>query len=275
MTRNRPSGRRRPADLRPGLRADCGRCAGLCCVATSFARSADFAISKPAGRPCPHLRPDFGCSIHGQLAARGFPGCAAYDCFGAGQQVVSVTFGGRDWRSEPELAGPMFAAFAVVRQLHELLWYLSEALAMAAAAPLRTGLAAAVAQTRALTAADAGELAGLDVAAHWAGANTLLQQASELARAGPAGPGPDLRGADLAGADLRHRDLRGANLRGACLIGARLPGADLAGADLAGADLRATDLRGADLAGALFVTRPAVAAARTDAATRLPPALSR
>jgi Pentapeptide repeats (8 copies) len=168
----------------------------------------------------------------------------------------------------------MFAVFAVMRQLHELLWYLSEALALQAAAPVRGGLAAAVAATQALTAADPGRLAGLDMAAHWAAANALLQQASELARAGHDGPRAQLRGADLAGADLRQHDLRGANLRGACLIGARLAGADLGGADLTGADLRGADLRGADLRAALFVTRPAVAAARTDPATRLPASLA-
>ena len=42
------------ADSRARLRADCARCAGLCCVAPAFAASADFAIDKPAGHACPH-----------------------------------------------------------------------------------------------------------------------------------------------------------------------------------------------------------------------------
>ncbi len=305
-----------PPDLRPGLRADCGQCAGLCCVATAFAASADFAISKAAGRPCPHLRPDFGCDIHGRLREQGFAGCARYDCFGAGQQVIQVSYAGRDWRAEPEIAGQMFGVFAVMRQLHELLWYLSEAQALAAARPLHAELADAVTATLALTRASPaelggglgpassqagrhGEMAGLNVAAHWAGVNALLLRASDLARAQFAGPGANLRGsglsgagpkrqdlrgadlrgadlraADLAGADLRDRDLRGASLRGACLIGARLTGADLAGADFTGADLRDADLRGAELRDSLFLTRPALAAARTDAATGLPPTLA-
>ena len=109
------------------LRADCSRCAGLCCVAPAFLASSDFAINKPAGTPCPNLRPDFRCGIHEQLRTRGFSGCAAFDCLGAGQQVIQVTFGGRDWRSHPELARQMFDVFAVMRQLHEVLWYLAEA----------------------------------------------------------------------------------------------------------------------------------------------------
>jgi uncharacterized protein YjbI with pentapeptide repeats len=108
------------------LRADCTRCSGLCCVAPAFTASADFAIDKPAGRPCPHLAGDFRCGIHERLRPEGFPGCAVYDCFGAGQQIVQVIFGGRDWRTEDDLAAPMFAALPVVRAMHELLWHLAE-----------------------------------------------------------------------------------------------------------------------------------------------------
>ncbi|MDR3081083.1 MAG: pentapeptide repeat-containing protein, partial [Streptomyces sp.] len=44
-----------PAD-RSDLRADCSSCFALCCVALPFAASADFAIDKAAGTPCPNLR---------------------------------------------------------------------------------------------------------------------------------------------------------------------------------------------------------------------------
>src|SRR5205823_14753122 len=115
---------------RTALRADCSRCVGLCCVAPAFAASADFAIDKRAGQPCPDLHADFRCGIHDRLRQGGFPGCAAYDCFGAGQHVTEVTFGGRDWRRTPGIAERMFAVFGVVRQLHELLWYLTEALTL-------------------------------------------------------------------------------------------------------------------------------------------------
>lgn len=81
------------------LRADCGQCFGLCCVALPFARSADFAIDKGAGEPCPNLESDFRCGIHTRLRRTGFTGCTVYDCFGAGQRVSQVTFGGVDWRS--------------------------------------------------------------------------------------------------------------------------------------------------------------------------------
>jgi hypothetical protein len=81
---------------RVDLRADCQRCFGLCCVVPAFSASSDFAIDKAAGQPCPNLRADFACAIHDRLRQRGFPGCAVYDCFGAGQQVAQVTFNGQD-----------------------------------------------------------------------------------------------------------------------------------------------------------------------------------
>ncbi|GAA3350603.1 pentapeptide repeat-containing protein [Amorphoplanes nipponensis] len=255
------------------LRADCGRCAGLCCVAPAFARSSDFAIDKPAGRPCPNLAEDFRCGIHDRLPERGFPGCVVFDCFGAGQQVTQVTFGGRDWRGTPGIAGPMFAVLPVMRQLHELLWYVTEALELPAARRLHPKLRAALAETTALTAGTPEELLALDVDAHRRRVNPLLQKASELARAGAGGCGPDHRGAQLIGRRLRGADLRGANLRGALLIGADLRGADLRSADVTGADLRGADLRGADLTGVLFLTITQLRAAVTDATTKGRPAV--
>jgi uncharacterized protein YjbI with pentapeptide repeats len=255
------------------LRGDCSRCAGLCCVAPAFAASADFAIDKPAGRPCPNLRDDFRCGIHAELRERGFPGCEVFDCFGAGQQLIQVTFGGRSWRDTPELAARQFAVLPVLRQLHEMLWYLTEALTLPAADVLHDELGTALARTERLRAASADDLAALDVSAHRRAVGELLERVSDRARAGVRGP--DRRNADLMGQDLRRTDLRGASLRGAYLIGADLRGVDLGPADLLGADLRGADLRGADLSGCLFLTEPQLEAARGDARTVIPAAVRR
>jgi hypothetical protein len=264
---------------RTRLRADCTRCAGLCCVAPAFAASADFAIDKPAGHACPNLQDDDRCGIHAQLRERGFPGCTVFDCFGAGQQTVRVTSAaGLDWRGSPEQAAAVFAAFGVQRLLHELLWYLTEALALDAAAPLHRELTAAYERTARLTAAGPDELAAVDAGTLQAEVGALLLSVSELARSGvrPRSGGrrrADRRNAELVGADLRRAELRGVSLRGALLIGADLRGADLDRTDLLGADLRGADVRGADLAGALFLTRRQVAGARGDVTTRLPAGL--
>ncbi|KMS66255.1 oxetanocin A resistance protein [Streptomyces leeuwenhoekii] len=261
---------------RAALRGDCARCFGLCCVALPFAASADFAKDKKAGTPCPNLRDDHRCGIHARLRQQGYTGCTVYDCFGAGQRVSQITFGGRDWRSgPPEHARRMFDLFPVVRQLHELLWYLTEALTLPAARPVHADLRRARLRTERLADGTPEELAALDVAAHRQEVNVLLLRTSELVRAGTRGRKKNRRGADLMGARLRGADLRGADLRGALLIAADLTGADLRGADLIGADLRDTDLTDADLTGAFFLTQPQLNAARGGAGTRLPESVAR
>lgn len=266
----------------------------------AFTRSADFAISKPAGQPCPSLRPDSRCAIHAGLRDRGFAGCAAYDCFGAGQQTVQVTFGGRDWRSSPGLAAGMFAAFGVLRQLHELRWHLAQAAellspggpagSLSAIGELREELSEALSAAQGYSSGTPEMLTNMDITGHRDAVSDLLRRVSAAVRAAFAPGGPDLRGADLAGADLRPTaqhgaaqrgtaqrgaSLRGASLRGALLIGADLTGADLAWTDLTGADLRGARVGGADLSGVLFLSRNQAGSAAGDTRTRLPAALPR
>lgn len=257
------------------LRADCSRCAGLCCLAPTFTRSADFAIDKPAGQPCPKLRHDFGCRIHDDLRGQGFAGCAVFDCFGACQQVIQVTFSGRDWRQTPEIAESMFAVFAVMRQLKELLWYLAEARLLLPAGPLSDECERLREETEGLVAAQPDELVGVDTAAHRQRVGPLLEQISRVVRAQVRDPAQDLRGADLIGANLRGADLHGASLRGTYLIRADLRGADLRKTDLLGADLRGADLRAARMEESLFLTQPQLDSASGDAFTTLPVFLKR
>jgi uncharacterized protein YjbI with pentapeptide repeats len=257
------------------LRADCARCFGLCCVAPAFSVSADFAIDKDAGQPCPNLAGNFRCSIHDRLRQQGFPGCAAYDCFGAGQQVSQVSFGGQDWRRTPGIAQRMFQVFTVMRQLHELLWYLSQALALPPARPLHSDLTRTFSQIERLTHSSPDALAVLDAAAQRRDINILLLRVSELVRVGAMREETDFSGADLTGKDLSGTDLRGASLRGTRLIGADLRGADLRLADLIGADVRGANLRGADLATVIFATQSQLDAAHGDPSTKLPPSLTR
>ncbi|KIF77716.1 hypothetical protein QR77_35550 [Streptomyces sp. 150FB] len=261
---------------RSDLRADCGSCFGLCCVALTFSVSADFPVDKGAGEPCSHLQEDFRCGVHTDLRQRGFRGCTVYDCFGAGQKISQITFAGQDWRQEPRSAERMFAVLPVMRQLQELLWYLNEALERTPEPALHEEIKASLAETERLTLGGPAALLDLDVAAHRATVNPLLLHTSELIRAGTGGgKKKNRRGADLFGAKLRGADLRGADLRGAYLIAADLRGADLRLADLIGADCRDTDLRGADLTGSIFLTQTQVNAAKGDSTTKLPPSLAR
>lgn len=197
-----------------------------------------------------------------------------YDCFGAGQKVSQVTFAGQDWRQVPRIAQQMFEVFTIMRQLHELLWYLAEALTLEPGRPLRGELGFALDETERLTRTRPEALMELDVTAHRDDVNALLLRTSELVRA-EVRQHEDLRGADLSGADLSGADLSGASLRGACLIGADLRRADLRSADLTGADFRGADLGGADLTGSIFLIQSQLDAAKGDNSTQLPPVLAR
>jgi hypothetical protein len=223
------------------LEADCASCAGLCCVVPAFVKSSDFAITKPAGRACPHLSDQFLCGIHEKLDENGFHGCVVFDCFGAGQRIT---------QENPS------ADLSVMRQLHELMWLLTEALKLDAARAVHQQMRDALAEVDHLAG---GKPAAAQADAQRQKVNPLLLKASHLARAGT--KRPDHRGANLIGRRMRGADLRGASLRGALLIGADLRDADLRRADFTGADLRGADLRGADLTGALFLTAAQLRAA--------------
>jgi Pentapeptide repeats (8 copies) len=257
------------------LRADCSRCAGLCCVAPTFSVSADFAIDKPAGVPCPNLGSDFGCTIHPRLRAAGFPGCTTYDCFGAGQHVTQGSFGGMDWQHAPEIAPQLFAAFAVMRQLHELLWHLRAALELPQAPALHPEIQHAFDRTLRLADLPPEELVDVDLDTHWPAVNDLLVRVSAVVRSHAPQPTGDYRGKDFIGADLRRHNLIGASLRGARLVGADLRGMDLTLTDLTGADLRGARVDGAQLIETLFLTEPQLASAIGNANTSVPTTLRR
>ncbi|NRD27735.1 pentapeptide repeat-containing protein [Frigoribacterium sp. VKM Ac-2836] len=276
---------------RADLGADCANCFGLCCVALAFTKSADFPFDKPAGDPCTNLDEHDGCRIHPQLRDRGFKGCTVFDCFGAGQKVSRQTFAGRSWRDDASTREAMFSTFPLVRRLHELLWYLDEAIALVereserleATTPDPAPWLTAFEHVRLLADGTPDELAALDVDAEYDAARPLLVQASEVARAAvPAPPrrskgkGPALEpGSDLMGAGLAGADLRGRTLRGSIAIAADLRGADMDRCDLLGVDLRDADLSGADLSGAIYLTQMQVNSARGDAVTRLPEGFAR
>lgn len=259
----------------PHLRADCANCFALCCVALPFLTSPEFPFDKDAGQPCRNLQPDFSCGIHARLRERGFSGCTVYDCYGAGQKVSQDTFGGRDWRREPRTAERMFEVFPVMRQLHELLLFLTEAVALPVPRPLRGELRRALEDITLVTRGTADETAAVDVWSHRKRVDLLLLRTSEAVRARLPGPKKNHRGAQLIGARLAGGRLRGASLRGACLIAADLTGADLRTADLTGADLRDADLSGADLTGSLFLTQPQLDAAKGSPTTRIPEGFDR
>ncbi|MGC5325397.1 pentapeptide repeat-containing protein [Brevibacillus sp. SYSU BS000544] len=264
------------------LSADCEKCFGLCCVALPFAASADFAIDKASGIPCSNLQQDFRCKIHPTLRQKGFKGCTVFDCFGAGQKVSQDTFEGMDWRKSPEIAKKMYNVFPIMHQLHEMLWYLTEALTLDATRPIHKELTLLLNETEQLSHQSPEALLALDVSSQRAKVNVLLLQTGDLVWTKVSKEQSlknkkrvDHRRADLMGANLRGKDLRGANFRGAFLIAADLRDANLSGADMIGADLRDANLSGADLGTSIFLTQAQINSAKGDSQTNLPHMLSR
>ncbi|WP_292606222.1 pentapeptide repeat-containing protein [Nocardioides sp. REDSEA-S30_B4] len=236
------------------LTADCSACTGLCCVLLPYRRDDGFGADKPGQVPCRNLLADDRCGIHADLVEKGWSGCATFECFGAGQHLTAVTYGGRSWREVEDL-GEMAAVLSAQRLLHEMLLHLEE-VERRSPDPAAAALAE---QLWTLRDAPPLELLTADLDELHETCGELLGAASRRVR----GPGrPDHSRADLAGADLRGADLHGAGLRGALLIGADLSGVDLGPADLLGADLRGADLRGALVDDALFLSGPQLAAAR-------------
>jgi uncharacterized protein YjbI with pentapeptide repeats len=261
-------------DILKELRADCANCFGLCCVALPYAKSADFAFDKEGGTPCQNLHTNNLCGIHKDLRNKGFRGCSAYECFGAGQKVSHVTYKGMDWRSNKEIAQEMFDVYPIVQQLHEMLWYLNEVLTIDAAKSIHKEVKQSIEDTETLTKKSPEYILSIDVIEHRTKVNKLLIRASELVRAQVAKSQKNTRrGMDYLGAKLRGADLKGANLRGALLIAADFRNADLRWSDVIGADFRDTDISGANLTGCIFLTQAQVNAAKGNKYTKLPPAL--
>jgi hypothetical protein len=157
------------------LVADCGNCVAICCVATSFDASREFAIDKPAGLRCPHVSRSFRCTIHREREALGFSGCIAYDCYGAGQKVT------RAFAARPGADGERGEAFLALREIHELLWLLTEAekLCPEPSSTLRNAIAREIETLDRIAARPMEELGRTDVSFRRRAATSLLRRVGD------------------------------------------------------------------------------------------------
>lgn len=153
---------------RPDLTPDCGSCAALCCVAMAFDASEHFAFDKAAGVRCPYLTRGCRCAIHADLVGRGFAGCAAFNCYGAGQRAT------RAFATSSEPA--RLEAFRALKDLHELLWLLTEAEKLCPGPALGAQLQAAIEELEALASGDAPALLELDLRSHRERTHALLRR---------------------------------------------------------------------------------------------------
>lgn len=260
------------------LKPDCEKCFGLCCAALYFSAAEGFPQDKVAGKPCINLKEDFRCKVHESLNKKGLKGCISYECLGAGQKVSQVAYDGHSWREKPETSNEMFEVFIIMRQLHEMLWYLTEAFLLQADNNMKDQINYKIEEIEKLTHLSAEAIIKLDLVTIRVGVNSLLFKTSELMRKKAAynqknslkGKKTIAGGLNLMGADLRRKNLRGADLSGAYLIAANLKGVDLSFADLIGADMRDADISGANLSRSIYLTQAQVNTAKGDSDTKLP-----
>lgn len=260
------------------LKIDCEKCFGFCCVALYFSKSEGFPTDKVAGKPCINLQEDFKCTVHKNLSKKGLKGCTGYDCFGAGQKVAQDTYEKVNWRENPNSKNEMLDVFLVMRQLHEMLWYLTEAYRMQNDEAMKNKINNMINETIKITNLDAKTLLKLDLIMHRHKVNELLLKTSKIIREkNSKGKKNNLKGKkaiagrpNYIGADLRKFDLRGEDLSGALLIAANLSGCDLSGVDFIGADMRDTDIRNANLTNSIYITQMQINAAKGDVSTKLP-----
>lgn len=268
------------------LKPDCSNCFGLCCVALYFSKQDGFPTDKHAGVPCPNLAEDYTCEVHTNLAGLGLKGCMAYECFGAGQQVSQVTYGGQGWRQQPSSSEEMFNVFLIMKQLHEICWYLYEALSYDLPLSLMKEAQQLLSETEKVTQASPHDILAFNLFVHHTQVSALLKEISQHVRdhmrqmlANHASKTAKTLNTkpkkDFIGADLRKHELRCADLRRCLLIAVNLEGVDLSGVDLLGADLRDTNLRGANLSQSIFLTQSQINVAKGNSHTKLPASLSR
>lgn len=259
-------------DLYPILAVDCGACCGLCCTALCFSKLEGFPADKASGVPCRHLQPDFRCDIHEILSRRKLKGCLRYECFGAGQRVTRDVYGSRSWREAN--AQEMFSVFEAVFRLHQMLWYVAEALTLQPAAALGPELSRMADRLLLLSSSAPAAVLGADLDAVQAEVNGLLHETWRRVQNSVGGPQERGKNTDFAGRNWQKTDLRGKDLSMTLLLASNFSGCTLEGVNLLGADLRDAEVRGADLSECLFLTQGQVNSAQGDKRTQLPPFLT-
>lgn len=270
-------------DLKKNLEIECGKCFGFCCTALYFSKSEGFPDDKVAGKPCINLKENFKCKVHERLGEKNLKGCITYECFGAGQKVAQDTYKGKNWLANRDKAQEMFEAFIKMRQIYEMLWYLSEAYRIERNKRGKEELRLVIEETIKLTNLEPDKLIKYDLVPYRFKVNKLLLNTSESIRryykskykskfnckkfiAGRP---------NLIDIDLRNNELRGTNLSSALLIAANLSNLDLSGVDFLGADLRDTDFSGSNLSNAVYLTQFQINSAKGDGNTVLPSSLKK
>lgn len=254
------------ADLRGQLRIDCEKCSGLCCVALHYMKADGFPGNKEAGTPCKHLLPNFQCSIHSTLASKNLQGCLTYDCLGAGQKVTQIHCPDSTWRSNPGKANDIFRSFQIVFQLHQMQWYLLEALSLVPNGQLKAEIESLILKNEQMTGKPLNELMHLEIEAYRLAVNQILRQVIGTV----VSPSDKATGGNYLGKNFKRAILDGVDFSMGLMIAANLEGCSLRRASFLGADMRDANIKNTDLSASVFLTQMQINSARGNANTKLP-----
>lgn len=192
-----------------------------------------------------------------------------------------MTYGGQGWRANPSSSKEMFDVFLIMRQLHEICWYLYETSSFDLPTSLIKKVQQLLAETERVTEAPPCEVLSFDLFMHHSRVSSLLRDVSEhirdyMRQAQAVNVNAILntkQKKEFIAADLRKKELRCTDFRGCLLIATNLEEANLSGADFIGADLRDANLRGANLSQSIFLTQSQINGAKGDSRTLLPSTL--
>ena len=252
------------ASLTEGLKINCGMCVGLCCVALYCAKTDGFPADKEGGRPCRHLMGDFRCDMHERLAEKNMKGCLSYDCFGAGQKVTRIYGADKNWRLNPEKAGEIFQVFLIMFQLHQIQWYLLEALSLNIGEQLKGEIEALINENENMTGKSPEDILKLDIGEYQLHVNQVLKQVNCKVATKTIG------GKNFPGKNFRKARLDNMDFSMALMIADDLEGCSLNGTSFLGADIRDDNIRNTDLSHSIFLTQMQINSAKGNIHTRLP-----
>ena len=243
------------------LYADCAKCKGLCCRALYFSRLDGFPQDKPAGVSCRNLCSDYTCRIHHELKQKGMKGCLGYDCLGAGQLAV---------QKKAPSDSDLFTVYVTLFSLHQMLWYLGEALQMKETTIFHGELQTLLQTLDAVRRQPWDKVLSTDIDALHNETNRLLKKTIQRKQLQV----PSF-GAQLIGKRLANKRLRNTDFSMKPLLATDLSCCDLQGSCFLGSDLRDCSIAGSDLRGCFFLTQMQLNTAQGDSKTKLPAHLHR
>lgn len=256
------------------FRINCDNCSGLCCVALYFSRYDGFPSDKNAGEPCRYLDGGFRCPIHGELGTKQMKGCLAYDCCGAGP-IVTTLYPGRNWKSDPGIAGEIFDVFVKTFYLQQILWYLTEIPNLLPTEPIWEESRFHISELRCVLGSSPEEILKFDMENFKLKVNPLFKNTIEFVRMVFKHPNGVPRKTNLFAHNFKGARLDGVDFSSSLLIAANLENCRLTGSCFLGADLRDANIKNADLSECIFLTQSQLNSAIGNGRTRIPGRLTR